>query len=85
MSKWDKEFEEVVRGYLPFLAAEEPLEEDTSLRDLGLDSMGTVELLGALESAYGIRFMDDALSMETFATPGVLWDRTSEIVQVSHT
>lgn len=84
MSTWDKEFEEIIRGYLPFLSADEPLEEDAGLRDLGLDSMGTVELLSALENSYGVRFVDEALSMQTFATPGVLWAKMSELTQVTH-
>lgn len=79
MSKWDQQFEEVIRGYLPFLAADEPLDEDVSLRDLGLDSMGTVELLNALEGAFDVRFVDDALNMETFATAGSLWKTLSEL------
>ncbi|MCX5414076.1 phosphopantetheine-binding protein [Streptomyces sp. NBC_00059] len=84
MSTWDKEFEGIIRSYLPFLSADEPLEEDAGLRDLGLDSMGTVELLAALENSYGVRFVDEALSMETFATPGVLWAKTSELKHVTH-
>ncbi|MGW2286370.1 acyl carrier protein [Streptomyces phaeochromogenes] len=70
---WDERFEEIVRRYLPFLGPEELLDEDATLRDLGLDSLGTVELLSALENAYGLRLADDALTMETFATPATLW------------
>ncbi|MEU9137032.1 acyl carrier protein [Streptomyces sp. NPDC048404] len=70
---WDKKFEELLREYLPFLDAGEPLEADTDLRLSGLDSLGAVELLGSLEGAYGVHFVDDALSLDTFATPGVLW------------
>ncbi|MFC0435297.1 acyl carrier protein [Kutzneria buriramensis] len=70
---WDARFEEVLRPYLPFLPADEPLTPESSLRDLGLDSLGTVELLGALEHEFGVRFVDDALSLETFANAGVLW------------
>ena len=78
---WDHQFEELLRTYLPFLAADEILAGDTSLRDLGLDSLGTVELLAALEARYDVRFLDDALSLETFATPGVLWAALSAILQ----
>ncbi|KOT95438.1 MULTISPECIES: acyl carrier protein [Streptomyces] len=71
---WDEQFEEALRRHLPFLAPDEPLEPDTSLRELGLDSLGTVELLAHLESSYDTRFQDDALSLESFATPAVLWE-----------
>lgn len=80
MSSWDQQFEEVIRGHLAFLPAEEPLGTDSSLRDLGLDSMGTVELLGTLENVYGVRFVDDALNAETFATPGSLWKALATLV-----
>jgi len=71
---WDHQFEDVLRRYLPFLAADEALPGDASLRDLGLDSLGTVELLAQLEAGYAVRFVDDALSLETFETAGVLWE-----------
>ncbi|HEU5390507.1 MAG TPA: acyl carrier protein [Streptosporangiaceae bacterium] len=70
---WDEGFEATVRKFLPFLPAEEPLDDDTPLRDLGLDSLGAVELLSVLESQYHTRFVDSALSIESFATAGVLW------------
>lgn len=76
---WDQQFDEILRQYLPFLSAEEKLESNTDLRDLGLDSMGIVEMLAAIEDAYGVRFLDEALTVETFATPGVLWATLSEM------
>lgn len=76
---WDQQFEEILREYLPFLSAEEGLEDNTGLRDLGLDSMGIVEMLAALEGAYGVRFLDEVLTVDTFATPGVLWATLSEM------
>lgn len=70
---WDTQFEQLLRRHLPFLGADEPLEEHTSLRDLGLDSLGCVEVLAELEQTYRMRFTDAALTLETFETPGVLW------------
>jgi acyl carrier protein len=70
---WDSQFEEQLRRFLPYLGADEPLEEQTELREYGLDSMATVELLAGLESAYSVRFTDDALSLDNFQTPAVLW------------
>lgn len=69
-----------MRQFLPFLTAAENLTADASLRDLGLDSMGTVELLAALESGYRVRFRDEAMTMANFATPGVLWKTLSTMV-----
>lgn len=70
---WDLKFEDLLRRALPFISADEVLGADVSLRDLGLDSMGMVELLADLESGYDVRFRDEALTMETFATAAVLW------------
>lgn len=67
---------EVRRDAAPLPALPRPgraVADDAPLRDLGLDSLGTVELLGTLENAYDIRFLDDALTRETFETPAVLW------------
>ncbi|AEV86968.1 phosphopantetheine-binding protein [Actinoplanes sp. SE50] len=77
---WDVKFEEMVRHCLPFLPSGEQLEADADLRDLGLDSLGTVELLSALEKGYQVRFTDEMLSMDTFATPRTLWGALSGIV-----
>jgi nodulation protein F len=76
---WDAQFEELLRRQLPFLPDDEALTGNTSLREYGLDSLGTVELLSALEAAYQIRFSDDALTLETFATPTVLWEALSAV------
>ncbi|BCY13288.1 phosphopantetheine-binding protein [Actinoplanes sp. L3-i22] len=78
---WDAKFEEILRRFVPFLEADEQLEADTSLRDLGLDSMGIIEMMGVLEAEYDVRFRDDMLNMQTFATPGALWDGVSKMVE----
>jgi acyl carrier protein len=70
---WDSKFENALCEFLPFLDSEQMLTPEMSLRDLGLDSMGMVELLAALEDGYDVRFRDEYLTMETFATPAVLW------------
>jgi acyl carrier protein len=70
---WDDEFEALLRQHLPFIAPDEKLSSGSPLRDFGLDSLGTVELLANLESRYDVRFTDDALAPESFETPKVLW------------
>ncbi|MEU5629405.1 phosphopantetheine-binding protein [Streptomyces tendae] len=70
---WNEQFEEILRSHLPFLAKEQEIQEDDDLRDLGLDSMGMVGLIADLESGLSIRFADDMMRMENFATPGTLW------------
>ncbi|MEV4400128.1 phosphopantetheine-binding protein [Nonomuraea sp. NPDC049607] len=58
---------------LPFLAPDEKVQEDLDLMAFGLDSLGIVDLLAALESAFDVRFQDEALALDTFRTPGTLW------------
>ncbi|MGN9843372.1 phosphopantetheine-binding protein [Nonomuraea sp. H19] len=76
---WDNRFEEILRQHLPFLPADQKLQEDITLMDFGLDSLGIVQLLGALEDTYGVRFRDDALTSETFQNPAVLWKTLGRI------
>ncbi|SBT43779.1 phosphopantetheine-binding protein [Micromonospora auratinigra] len=77
---WDQRFETILRQHLPFLGPDEPLLGGTSLRDSGLDSLAMVELLATLESEYNVRFLDEAMSMETFATPQTLWSVMSDML-----
>jgi acyl carrier protein len=80
---WDKQFELLLRQYLFFLPADDELIPDLDLREFGLDSLGVVDLLVSLESAYGIHLADDFLSMDTFTTPAVLWNALSSIRDVT--
>lgn len=70
---WDTRFEDILRTFLPFLPGSTTLEEHADLRDLGLDSLGTVELIASLESAYGVRFRDESLRIEHFTTAAGTW------------
>jgi nodulation protein F len=77
---WDNHFEGILRSYLPFLPAETELAADADLRDLGLDSLGTVELIASLERGYGIRFTDDRLRLELFTTAASVWQNTNALL-----
>jgi diaminopimelate decarboxylase len=71
-SPWDPQFEALLRQSLPRLAGGE-VNPDEDLRSAGLDSMASVELLLQVESAYNVSIPDEALTQQTFATPGNLW------------
>ncbi|MEU9206306.1 acyl carrier protein [Streptomyces sp. NPDC048332] len=71
---WDEQFDILLRKQLSFLPPDEPITEDMRLREYGLDSLGMIELLAGLEAAYDVRFRDEALSLEIFETPDVLWN-----------
>jgi acyl carrier protein len=72
VSAVDPAFAALLSRHLPFLG-DTGLTADADLRDLGLDSMGAVELILAVEERYDIEFTDDVLTDETFGTAGSLW------------
>lgn len=76
---WDEQFDQLLRQVLPFLPADGELRGDLELAEAGLDSLTIVELLVALEQAYGIVIPDELLSMDKFATPMTLWEAISTL------
>jgi diaminopimelate decarboxylase len=70
---WDDQFERLLRDALPLLPADAGIREDTCLKDHGMDSMASIDLLLKLEEHYGVAFPDEALTSATFAAPGALW------------
>jgi acyl carrier protein len=73
---WDNAFDSIVRSHLT-VPAGATLPPTDLLADHGLDSMGTVTLLVALEEEFAVTFPDDLLVPETFATAGSLWTALS--------
>jgi acyl carrier protein len=61
-------FEAVLRRHLTYLAPDAPLDPDTALKDLGLDSMKAVDLVFDLEDELGVALPDEAMTAATFAT-----------------
>ncbi|MFJ3446468.1 acyl carrier protein [Streptomyces sp. NPDC086081] len=68
----DQRFLDVLTPYLKFRNGE-PIRPDSDLRTLGLDSMQAIEVLFAIEDAFGVALPDDAMNDTTFATAGNLW------------
>ncbi|MEU3838638.1 phosphopantetheine-binding protein [Streptomyces sp. NPDC028635] len=68
----DSAFIDLLRRQLRVESSTE-ITADTSLRDLGMDSMRSIELLFGIEEAYDITLPDTDLNETTFATPGNLW------------
>jgi acyl carrier protein len=80
---WDSRYEEVLRPHLPFAEPDRPLQGADDLRELGLDSMETIQLLLDLESSYGLTFPDELLTAETFTSVGGLWEAVSQLIGAS--
>jgi acyl carrier protein len=72
------EFAALLRPHLKYVGDRE-ITGDASLRDLGLDSMRAIELLFAVEDAYGVVIPDERLTDATFATGGSLWSVIDEL------
>lgn len=68
----DARFTDLLRPFLRFLG-EQDINPDSRLRDLGLDSMQSIELLFAIEDEFAIALPDEDLNDRTFATAGSLW------------
>ena len=77
---WPKEFEELVRQFLPTLAHDAVLTPDLSLSDHGLTSIEMVGLLASIEDAFGTVLPDEALAPATFATPATLWNTLMSVL-----
>jgi acyl carrier protein len=63
---------EVLRRHLPLVSAGDPIPMDEELVDLGIDSMGLVELVLDIERAFGVVISDDMLSEENFRSAASL-------------
>ncbi|GHF48545.1 acyl carrier protein [Amycolatopsis bartoniae] len=72
----DPVFVDLLRPFLPFLGDRE-ITSETRLRDFGLDSMQSIELLFSLEDSFDVRLPEDVLTEETFKTAGSLWGATA--------
>lgn len=73
----DERFTGILRLFLPHLAGQ-PISPDTQLREAGLTSMQSIELLLALEDELGVELPDEALVEKTFSTAGSLWSAVAE-------
>lgn len=79
MSPWDSEFESIIRQTLRHLPPGAALKPDSSLFDLGLDSLGTIHLVVRLEDAYSIDVPDEEIRPEAFATSASLWGMVQRV------
>jgi acyl carrier protein len=76
------EFAALLRPYLKY-AGDQEIGGDARLRDLGLDSMRAIEVLFAVEDAFGITIPDEKLTDATFETPHALWSVIEELRALS--
>lgn len=72
------EFVSLLRPFLRY-AGDREISAESRLRDLGLDSAHAIELLFAVEDAYGVVIPDERLVDATFETCRSLWSVIEEL------
>jgi isopentenyl phosphate kinase len=82
LTPWTPAFETILRAHLPKLDGDAPLTGPIRLGDRGLDSIGTVNLLVALEDGLGIVFPDESLTPEVFGTAASLWEAVRPLLPI---
>ena len=68
----DPRFVTLLKPFLRFLG-DAPLEPDSALRALGLDSMKAIDLLFAIEDEFEVVLPDTLMNDATFETVATLW------------
>ena len=76
-------FTQLVRRRLRYAPTNGDVAADIALKDYGLDSAATIDLLLDLEDTYGITMPDEYLSEQTFATLSSLWQAVSQLRQAA--
>lgn len=75
----DERLVELVKKYLKFSGENSVLGKDDNLKDLGLDSISSIQLLIEIEDTYDITISDDHLTDDTFSSLATLWNVIEEI------
>ena len=72
-----------LKSHVAFLLGAEPasIAIDQPLHQLGLDSMGFVDLLVFIEKQFGLSLMNSGLSQDDFASLAVLAQRISDALR----
>jgi acyl carrier protein len=70
--QFSEKFEQTLRKHLRLVAADEPIPPEASLVSVGLDSIGTINLLLDIEGTFNVSLPVALLTPETFRTRATL-------------
>ncbi|HFC11229.1 MAG TPA: acyl carrier protein [Anaerolineae bacterium] len=70
----------ILSNHLKFSADDQPFPMDKKLEELGLDSMGAINLFLDLEDSFAITFPPALLTEETFRTATTLSNALSSLI-----
>jgi acyl carrier protein len=73
------DFLATLHEFLPELPDGTDPAPDVPLTEYGLDSLGSISLMLALEETLDLTFPEEQLTPESFATMGALWKTVAEI------
>lgn len=73
MTDLPPELDTLLRKHCRLLAPGAPLDPEALLVSMGVDSLEVIELIVALEDAFGITIPSEMLNPQTFATPATIW------------
>jgi acyl carrier protein len=77
----NERFLTVLRAHLTELDDREPIPLDQPLLELGLDSLGAVDLLLDLEQTFSVVFPDELLTRETFRDTRALGRALAQVLR----
>jgi diaminopimelate decarboxylase len=72
-ASWPAEFEEMIRRQCHLLDPAAPIDPDTALALLGIDSVQILMLIVEIEETFLVEIPDTMLTGEHFATPRSIW------------
>jgi len=78
-----EKFEETLRRHLRFVAPDESIPHEVSLASIGLDSIGTINLLLDIEKTFSVTIPGAVLTPETFRTRATLENVVATLVERS--
>jgi acyl carrier protein len=74
-------FEQILRKHLRLVAPDEPIPFDASLVSIGLDSIGTINLLLDIEDAFTVSLPGALLTPQTFQNRATLQSAVAALVE----
>jgi acyl carrier protein len=76
-----EKFERTLRRHLRLVAADEPIPYEANLVSVGLDSLGTINLLLDIEETFNVSLPGALLTPETFRTRATLESVVASLVE----
>ena len=71
---WPEEFEQIIRRHCRFADPAQPIDPDTSLTLLGMESFQLLNMIVDIEDTFAVLVPDTMLTGDQFATAGSVWD-----------